>query len=270
MTTIDYKLFLKEILPFEDYLFYKPLTQDEVAELEASISNVLPQYYKKFLLHFGIYQDLIYGLFANKEEWIEQNGYLYEAEQNYVMIGDNGGEDFWLLRTDDIQDRKVYNWVDDEIEETGFTFDDFLARCLNNLKDDSFIQLHNNEKVLRAHLSVSTNQESELIDSLGIELIENWVEDVPNFEDMKDYLKDQQISIYTINAKLNDSLISIKKECNQMTNTTVYTFDYTETLSVLRTNSKMALYKSIVEGQFSHSSFNLFGIYNADYKDGVW
>jgi len=171
-------LFLKEILPFEDYLFYKPLTQDEVAELEASISNVLPQYYKEFLLHFGIYQDLIYGLFANKE--------------------------------------------------------------------------------------------SELIDSLGIELIENWVEDVPNFEDMKDYLKDQQISIYTINAKLNDSLISIKKECNQMTNTTVYTFDYTETLSVLRTNSKMALYKSIVEQQFSHSSFNLFGIYNADYKDGIW
>lgn len=270
MSSIDYQLFLKEVAPYDGYLFYKPLTQDEVAELEASISNVLPQYYKEFLLHFGIYQDLIYGLFANKEEWIEQNGYLYEAEQNYVMIGDNGGEDFWLLRTDDTQDRKVYNWVDDEIEETGFTFDDFLARCLNNLKDDSFIQLNNNEKVLRAHLSVSTDQESELIDRLGIELIENWVEDVPNFEDMRDYLRDQKITIYTINAKLNDSLISIKKECNQMTNRTVYTFDYTETLSVLRANSKMALYKSIVEEQFSHSSFNLFGIYNADYKYGIW
>ncbi|MDR0193970.1 MAG: SMI1/KNR4 family protein [Myroides sp.] len=270
MATIDYQLFLKEILPFEDYLFYKPLTQEEVTELESSISNVLPQYYREFLLHFGIYQDLVDGLFTDKEEWIEQNGYLYEAEQNYVMIGDNGGEDFWLLRTDDVQDRKVYNLVDDEIEETGFTFDDFLARCLNDLKDDSFIQLNNKQKVLRAHLSVSTDQEIELIDNLGIELIENWEQEVPNFEDMSDYLKDQKITIYTINAKLNDSLISIRKECNQMTNTTVYTFDYTETLSVLRTNSKMALYKSIVEQKFSHSSFNFFGIYNADYKNWEW
>ncbi|MDR2223888.1 MAG: SMI1/KNR4 family protein [Flavobacteriaceae bacterium] len=270
MTTIDYQLFLKEILPFEDYLFYKPLTQEEVAELESGISNTLPLYYREFLLNFGIYQDLLPGLFLSKEEWIEQNGYLYEAEQNYVMIGDNGGEDFWLLRTDDVQDRKVYNWVDDEIEETGFTFDDFLYRCLNNLKDDSFIQLNNKEKVLRAHLSVSTNQESELIDNLGIELIENWEEEVPNFEDMRDYLKDQQITVYTINAKLNDSLVSIKKECNQKLNKTVYTFDYTETLSVLRANSKMAVYQSIVEEQFSNSSFNLLGIYKADYQDWVW
>ncbi|MDR0228443.1 MAG: SMI1/KNR4 family protein [Flavobacteriaceae bacterium] len=270
MITINYESFLKDIQPFEEYLFYKSLTEQEVISLEAEASCTLPQYYREFLLHFGFYQDLISGLFTTKEEWLEQNGYLHEAEENYVMIGDNGGEDFWLLRTDDVQDRKVYNWVDDEVEETGLTFDDLLAKCLRDVADDDLIKLTNNKKVLRAHLSVSTDQESELIDKLGIEFIENWEEDVPNFEDMRDYLKDQQITIYTTNAKLNGSLISIKKECSQKTNRTVYTFDYTETLSVLRTNSKMALYKSIVEEQFNNSSFNLYGIYNADYRDGVW
>ncbi|MEK6493292.1 SMI1/KNR4 family protein [Myroides odoratimimus] len=270
METINYQLFLKEILPFDNYLFYRSLKEEEVAELETKISKPLPPYYKEFLLHFGFYQDLIKGLFINKNEWIEQNGYLGEVEENYVMIGDNGGEDFWLLRTDDTDDRTVYNWVDDEIEETGFTFDDLLERCLNNLKDDSLFKLSNDKKALRIHFILHPEQENKLSEVLGIEYTGEWIEDIPNFEDLRDYLKDRQLSVYNINATLNGQSIEIRKEYNHKTNKAVYTFDYYEPLSALRENSKIDVYQALVTEYFNSSSLSVLGIYNIDFTDSVW
>ncbi|MCO7724123.1 SMI1/KNR4 family protein [Myroides odoratimimus] len=270
METINYQLFLKEIAPFENYLFYKALKEKEVVELESSISRSLPPYYREFLLTIGIYQDVIEGLFINKNEWIEQNGYLGEVEENYVMIGDNGGEEFWLLRTDDTDDRTVYNWVDDEIEETGFAFEDLLERCLNNLKDDSLCKLSNDKKALRINFVLRPEQENKLSEVLGIEYTGEWIEDIPNFEDLRDYLKDQQLSVYNIHAKLNGQSIEIRKEYSDKTKEAVYTFGYNESLSVLRENSKIEEYQTLIKEQFRNSSVSVFDIYNTDLTDLVW
>ncbi|MDA3616004.1 SMI1/KNR4 family protein [Polluticaenibacter yanchengensis] len=66
--------------------------------MKKKIENKFPNYFRTFLKIFGVRQDLVFGLLNRAEDFIKLTEYLpNDIKKSFVVIGDNGGEDFWLL-----------------------------------------------------------------------------------------------------------------------------------------------------------------------------
>src|SRR5688572_19266350 len=109
--TSFYENIKQQLEPYKDIVFYYGLTEPEVTVIETKIGKSFPVYFREFLKAFGVRQDFVFGLMNIECAFYQNAGYLpEEVKKSYILIGDNGGEDFWLLNTEDENDHAIYEW----------------------------------------------------------------------------------------------------------------------------------------------------------------
>jgi hypothetical protein len=133
MTAID--KILDGLKSIEDKVVINPLSNEEIEYIQAKFKKRLPTYYIEFLSKIGIKQDLVWGLNDGINRFMDLSDFL--QSENYFRFGDNGGEDYWLLKFEDETDRTIYEYEyynTGEIKSLNKTFDELLFEGLEDKK----------------------------------------------------------------------------------------------------------------------------------------
>lgn len=254
---INYQEIKEHLKGLEDYVFYIPLKEEEVAVLEQKVGIDFPAYYREFLLNFGMQQDFVPGLFTNAEDFVEQNEYLQEAVPNYLMIGDNGGEDYWILRTEKVKSQRVFNWIDGEIEKTDFTFEELIEDSLDHLEDLEIDILTNSEKSWCVQFAITTADEEELYKVLPLQLKGKWV------------LADKSeagVTEYVVDATLNKEPVQMSRLHYGEGSTPTYFIDYKESLDSVKKHGMFKQWAKALEEKFPEFNLVDYGILPTDFE----
>jgi len=254
---INYKQILEQIKPFEEEVFYMGLAEQEVQELQFEINTDIPPYYLGFLRNFGFLQDFVAGLFTNKKLFVDYNTFFKEVyntdlgSENYLMIGDNGGEDFWIIRTDDPTDLRLYNWVDDEVEDTGMTFSDLLKHAISVRTDAYTIGESNDKKYWNVQFMINTKEEKLIYKTLGITKKSDWL-----------LLEESETAVrsYVADAVLNGKVTTLHKSEGPARSTTSYYFDWQEAVSQTKRHSYIREWEKLLAQNFSDFTLMDYGI----------
>lgn len=248
---INYQDIKERVKAVGDKVFYIPMTEAEVANLEQEVGIAFPAYYRDFLLTFGMQQDFVQGLFTDVSDFLEQNSYLQEAVPNYLMIGDNGGEDYWILRTEKVNSQRIFNWVDDEIEKTDFTFEELVTHALEQLEEEDVLLLDNSEKSWCVQFAITTKDEEALYQALPLKLTSKWT------------LSEQSeagVDEYIAQAVLNGEAIEMSRLTYGSGSTPTYFIDYKESLDSVKKQGQIKQWTTVLEAKFPEFNLVDYGV----------
>ena len=179
MPSINYESLLTDLAPYADKVAYTPLSSQEIDHLEDLAGHRFPSFYRDYLRSFGLLQDFVFGLLQRADDFETTRAYLAEADKaRYIAIGDNGGEDCWLLRADATElDNQLYecqHWNEQQIVPLGFSFADLLQTSLRQLRESYANRLFNHQISWRAQTSIHTTEEQKLLVALQATLQMPW------------------------------------------------------------------------------------------------
>ncbi|WP_121967168.1 SMI1/KNR4 family protein [Myroides sp. N17-2] len=254
---INYQEIRKRLRPMQDVVFYIPLSEDEVVELEKVIGFDFPDYYREFLLHFGFQQDFVPGLFTSKEEFIEQNGYLKESMADYLMIGDNGGEDFWVLRTEKVRSQRVFNWIGDTVEKTDFNFEDLIDYALEQLEDFDIEFLNNADKSWCVQFAITTTDEASLYSTLPLVADGEWKSLGKSDAGVDESIRD---------IKLNNQPMSLRRLNYDEWSAPTYFIDYKESIDSVMRHGLIKQWTAILKDKYPEFDLIDYGILPTDFE----
>jgi hypothetical protein len=95
------------------------MTQQDIKEIEAALSIVLPKHYVEFMLDFPIALTLVQEEFDDSSFFYNNSKYLIKVNsffgfhgqdkfiKNKLCIGENGGGDYYLINLEDHSDQEV-------------------------------------------------------------------------------------------------------------------------------------------------------------------
>lgn len=237
-----------------DKVFYWGLSEAQIEDLEIKTGKAFPDYYRDFLKHFGHQQDLVAGLFTNKHSFLEYNDELQQAKglENYIMIGDNAGLDFWMLRVDDPTDLTIYNWVNAEIEITGLTFLELINNSLHSRLDASKKWDSNDQKSWFTQFAIQTNDEDLIYTTIPMKRSTDWSFDEHN---------ESGVHAYQAVAQLLNKEIPVTKLVHDSWKSTVYLFNWDEPISAMRQQSNIKEWESSLSQKFEDFKLIEFGVF---------
>jgi len=173
-----YNDLLLQLAPYRDRVYYYGLTEAEVSGIEREIGQKFPVYFREFLRTFGVRQDLVFGLFIKEKDFAAQKEYLPKnLKKSYVLIGDNGGEDYWLINATDETDTTIYewqHWAGGRVVSLGFDFATLLQRSIAVVSDPSIPRELNTAKNWCVQFSIPTNDEQRIYATIPLTLIGTW------------------------------------------------------------------------------------------------
>lgn len=254
---ITYQEIMDRLKAVGDKVFYIPMTEVAVANLEQQVGIDFPEYYRDFLLHFGMHQDFVLGLFTNADDLIEQNKYLQESVPDYLMIGDNGGEDYWILRTVKVKSQRVFTWIDDEIAKTDFTFEDLLRHALEQVEQEDVVTLDNSEKSWCVQFAITTKDEEALYTALPLKLTSTWklVEQ-----------SEAGVDEYVAQAVLDGEATEISRLTYDAWSTPTYAIHYKESLDSVKKQGKIKEWTAVLKAKFPEFNLVDYGILPTDFE----
>lgn len=228
--------FIEKIKCFDQKVAISPLDEIEVIKIESILDRKLPKYYREFLLNVGLKQDVVWGLNDRIEDFDPLENFLPNGEsKKFFRFGHNGGEDYWLLRNDDPNDRMIYEYdfyCDFEIKSLSKTFDDLLDEAIQQLSNNKDKLTDNSQKVWAVQFSIDTNYDSEIIGVLNEEFDCSLKKEICLTEVTAEGVKCSEGIM-----SLNGIEISIKKqECSDWETASFY-FDWKESISDMNENS---------------------------------
>ncbi len=163
--------FLHAIRPFHHAVVVLPLATGDVEKIERALGNPLPPYYREFLLKVGLKQDVIHGLHNQLSDFDNLDNLLPENRgHRFFRFGDNGGDDYWLLRIDDPADMTIYRYDQYDtyqIVSMHKTFEQLLLDAVEQLKLNKTRLVENHRKVWRVQFAVDTGQARNVVDALA-------------------------------------------------------------------------------------------------------
>jgi len=230
------KEFANKLTEFESKVVISPLNEGEIREIELILNRTLPEYYKEFLRTIGLKQDVIDGLNRRLNDFDPLTDFLPEGQaERYFRFGDNGGEDYWLLRNDDFSDDSIYEYEyygDGKIKNIGKTFEGLLDESYLFLKVNKDSLVSNSKKTWSVQFSIDTNNLDEVIKSIRNEFQCNLSREIGNM---------QVSSAGVISSKGSITLegveIAIKKQEYKDWDTSSFYFNWNESIEKMNTNS---------------------------------
>lgn len=202
------------------------MTETEVTEIEKEIGKTFPIYFREFLKIFGVRQDFVFGLLTKETDFIKLTNYLPdEIRKSFILIGDNGGEDFWLLNTDLPGDTNLYewqHWLDGNVVKLGYNFETLLKENLSKLSDTDAESITNDKKCWCVQFAVPTDREEKIYSTIPLTLIQDW--------ELRE-ISPAQVYCYETKAKLVDRVIKFGRQEYVGWSSPTYYFNLKEHLS---------------------------------------
>lgn len=221
-----YKDLLEQLTPYRDLVYYYGLTEHEIATIEREISQKFPGYFREFLKTFGVRQDLVFGLYAKEKDFAAQKEYLPKnLRRTYILIGDNGGEDYWLLNAIDETDTNVYewqHWAGGKVVPLGFDFGALLKKGVAALSDPSVPHISNAGKSWCVQFSIPTGDEQRIYAAIPLTLTGDW--------ELKE-VTPAEVYCYEARAMLVEMPITLKRDEYAGWSSPTYYFDLQEPVS---------------------------------------
>lgn len=94
-----------------------------------------------------------------------------------MVIGDNGGEDTWLLNAVDHSDMNIYewqHWLDGDIVKMEYDFQSLLETSVSNLSTSQCSPIKNDDKSWCVQFSIRTNEEQKIYSTILLILVQEW------------------------------------------------------------------------------------------------
>lgn len=177
MTTTYYDILLK-LEPYKDKVFYFSLTDSEIVNLEKQIGQIFPNYFREFLLTFGIRQDFVFELFTREQDFADQYKYLPKSLRRYFVPigGSSAGGDTWLIKSNS-EEQKIYElWHESngELTTLDFSFKELIDRNINELSDLYDRKSFNKDKNWCVQFSIATTKENLLLKTIEAKQTKGW------------------------------------------------------------------------------------------------
>lgn len=257
---LEFQNILEQIKSVENQVFYIGLTDDEVKNLEFKINKQFPTYYREFLKTFGFQQDLVKGLFTNVDEFLEHNGYLeeYGDYENYLNIGDNDGENIWLIRTDDATNFTIYNIEDDELEEWNLSFEEMMHHAIMMRTDKDTLWESNEKKFWSVQFIINTNDEDLIYKTIPLIRKTDW---------KLDEVSEANVTSYNAEASLLNKTITIDKSQHPDWEYSMFSFDWYEQITITKNHSSIKEWEELLKQKFENFSLVDYGVFHADFFD---
>lgn len=253
---------LQQLEPYKDVVFYYALTEDEVLNIETNIGKRFPIYFREFLKVFGVRQDFVFGLLRKQADFIQQTEFLPEdAKKSFVIIGDNGGEDFWLLNSTDTNDTNIYewqHWSDGEIVKIGYDFETLLKESLTKLSDKEIQRETNDKKNWCVQFAIPTENEQMIYSTIPLTLIQDW--------ELKE-VSPAQVRCYETKARLIDKAIKLKRQEYDGWSSPTYYFNLQEPVSNFGQKSLISDLDSNLKKVFPKYKLIDYGILSLTYEE---
>lgn len=220
------KLYLeiqRQLEPFRDKVFYQGLNESEVKDIEQAIGKIFPLYFREFLKIFGVKQDFVFGLLTREIDFVENSRYLpVEVKASFILIGDNGGEDFWLLNTANQYDTDLYewqHWADGKVVKLGYDFETLLKKSISKLSEPTFERKTDENKSWHVQFAIPSENEEKIYSTIPITLLEEW--------ELKE-TSPAQVRCYETKVKLGDKVIKLKRQEYDGWSCPIYYFELRE------------------------------------------
>lgn len=166
--------------PYKDKAFYFPLSLNEVTNLQKQIGQNFPDYYRQFLLTFGIRQDFVFELFKREEDFADQYKWLpKKLRRDFVPIGgSSAGGDTWLIKSNS-EEQKIYElWHEGngELTELDFSFKELIEKNISELGELFERKPFNKDKNWCVQFSIQTTKETELLKTINAQQTKGWTD----------------------------------------------------------------------------------------------
>ena len=250
----DLKDIKKRLRTINKAIVFSPLTKAAIKKLEKQLNVVFPDYLVNYLSLFGFEQNLCDCFFQAESDFLAHNKEMHASEymRNYLMVGDKYGEDFWLIRLDDANDRRIYNWEDDEIIETENTFDSFIQDAdkyrssTNFAPEEETIDESQWPQIWSVQFSICTTNEAEIYEAIPLIRTSEWELSEEHKND-----SNPQDTAYTHTAKalLDGKEILFTRFTPGLNPSISYSFDWKELVDSQKTNSKIKEWSAALESK---------------------
>ncbi|MCT4613520.1 MAG: hypothetical protein N4A49_01445 [Marinifilaceae bacterium] len=185
---MDYKEYYKEVKkrlePFSEVIYFEPMTDEEVIDLENRLGQTINPMYREYLLAFGMVQDAFENLATDTESLLEDFEFIEEKYSNYLPIfSDEDFEDtISLINNKNPIDNYVYNVDIDSDDNIGKlkktkTFQQIIEESIFEIKQNYKNRCLNKDKVNSAEYSLSGRCFADFIKVLeteGLKQIKDW------------------------------------------------------------------------------------------------
>lgn len=231
MTIID--KILEKLKPYEDKVVVSPLSNEEISIIKSKFKKRIPNYFIEFLQKIGLKQDLIFGINDGVNRFEDLSEFI--QSENYFRFGDNGGEDYWLLKFEDENDRTIYEYdyyCDFEIKSLEKTFDELLIESLEDVKSRYEELTPNSAKDWCVQFNVETGSgkflEKELGKYVEVRLIKEleYVETSP-----------ANVKCYEGEIEIEGKRLLLKKQTYKGWNSPSLYFNWQESVEEMKNNS---------------------------------
>ncbi|MGL4581932.1 MAG: hypothetical protein ACRCVU_03000, partial [Flavobacterium sp.] len=176
---------------------------------------------------------------------------------DYLMIGDNGGEDYWMLRTEKVRSQRVFNWVDDEVEKTDFNFEDLINYALEQLEDDEVVYLNNADKSWCVQFAITTTDEASIYDTLPLVTTGEWKAQGRNEAGVDESIR---------NIKLNNQPMVLRRLNYDEWSAPTYFIDYKESLDSVMRKGLIKQWTAILKDKYPEFDLIDYGILPTDFE----
>ncbi len=131
----------KRLEVFSDVVFYEPMSENEILDIEKRIGQTIKPLFRQFLLVFGMTQDIFDDLKTNLEIFYDNFDFIKDSLKGYLPIfhHEDDEDEMYLLNNEDLLDDFIYKVSVDRNDNIGKvkkekTFHQIIEEALSNLK----------------------------------------------------------------------------------------------------------------------------------------
>ncbi|PWD97618.1 hypothetical protein [Marinilabilia rubra] len=172
---MDYKKYYKEIkeklIRFSTVVYYEPMTEDNILEMEKKIGQPIKPLYREYLLTFGMTQDIFEKLITDIDSFFEDFDFIKKSLNGYLPIfSDIDMEDtIYLINNKDLQDDFVYKVIIDSDDKIGKIkklklFQRIIEESISKLNKNHKSRCLNKNKVNNAEFNISDKDFNDFIE----------------------------------------------------------------------------------------------------------
>jgi hypothetical protein len=185
---MDYKIYYKNIeiklKEYSDVVYYEPLTNDEILEIEKQIGKTIKPLYRDFLSTFGVVQDAFEKLQTTVDKMVKDYVFLKKPYKDYLPIFcELDVEDtYYLINNIDLLDDNVYVVKVNSNDKIGklkkhISFQQIIEDSVSDISKNYKNRSSNNDKVNSAKFIISADDFDNFLEVFkvyGLTKISDW------------------------------------------------------------------------------------------------